>query len=486
MADARVTTPDRAELGEVIRTVAAGAHEYLASIDERPARAPDAEAIADSLGGALPEEGTGATHALRELLDNALGASVNSAGPRVFHFVMGGATPAALGGDLLATVFDQMAYAWVASPVATRLEALALNWLADLFGLGDAFCGVMTTGATMANFVGLGAARQWWAAQHGVDLAEQGFADLPPMPVLTSGYVHASAVKALAMLGVGRRSVRRWTRDSTGRIDLDALHDSLRELGGAPAVMVATAGEVNAGDFDPIDRMADLAAQYRVWLHVDGAFGLFARLAPRARHLAAGVERADSVTVDGHKWLNVPYDCGFALVRHPEPLTRAFAYTADYLADPADARPNFGVMGPESSRRARAFSVWATLRAYGRSGYRALVEHHLDMAQHLAALVDAAPDLERLAETRLNIVCFRCNPGDRDENQLNELNIALGERLIHDGRVYAGTTRYGGKVALRPAIVNWRQRREDIELFIDVVRELAAGLVQAMQADNST
>jgi glutamate/tyrosine decarboxylase-like PLP-dependent enzyme len=252
------------------------------------------------------------------------------------------------------------------------------------------------------------------------------------------------------------------------------MESALKKLAGAPAIIIGNAGEVNAGDFDPINELADLAARYNAWLHVDGAFGLFAAVSPRSRHLVAGVERANSVTVDGHKWLNVPYDCGFAFVTDHALLVRTFAYTAAYLVQPDDPKPNLGAIGPESSRRARSLSVWATLRAYGRRGYRDMVEHHLDLAQRLAKLVDGAPDLERLAEVPLNIVSFRYNPGGHSEEELNELNRRLGEAIIEDGRFYCGTTTYGDRIALRPAIVNWRTRSGDIDLFVEVVRKLGA------------
>jgi glutamate/tyrosine decarboxylase-like PLP-dependent enzyme len=206
---------------------------------------------------------------------------------------------------------------------------------------------------------------------------------------------------------------------------------------------------VNTGDFDPIDRLADLAEKHGAWLHVDGAFGLFARITPRAAALAGGIERAHSVIADGHKWLNVPYDCGFAFVREGRYLRPPFQLTAAYL--PSDERP-----APEASRRARSLAVWATLRAYGRSGYRAMVEQHLDLAERLSERVDAEPELERLAETKLNIVCFRFRPEGLSEEELDELNLALGQDVLEDGRVFFGTTRYRGKTAFRPAIVNWR------------------------------
>jgi glutamate/tyrosine decarboxylase-like PLP-dependent enzyme len=400
----------------------------------------------------------------------------------MFHFVTGGVTPAALGGDWLASALDQNAFSWVGTPLGSRLEAVTIGWLKELFHLPGSWAGVLTTGATMANLTALAAARHWYGERHGVDVEVRGLAGLPPVTVFSGGYIHASAVKALAMLGIGRESVRRLARDRVGRLDLAELEASLRDLGGAPSIVVATAGEVNAGDFDPIEAVADIAERHRAWLHVDGAFGLFARVTPRAEALAAGIERADSVIADGHKWLNVPYDCGFAFVRDPMALPKAFTASADYLPSPDDPHPNFGYFGPEMSRRARALAAWASLRAYGRNGYRAMVERHLDLAQRLAGRVDEEPQLERLAAVPLNVVCFRFRPAGLDEGDLDELNRRLGEAIIEDGRVYVGTTTYDGRVALRPAIVNWRTTGRDVDVLVDVVMELGANLVRELHA----
>jgi glutamate/tyrosine decarboxylase-like PLP-dependent enzyme len=472
----------REETELVLETAAHAAREYLASVDERLVRSPEADETAHGFGGSLPEEGVGALGAVKELLDAGPEASVASAGPRFFHWVIGGVTPAALAADWFASSLDQNAAAWDASPLGTRLEELSLSWLKELFGLPQEWGGVLTTGATMANFTGLAVARRWWGERHGVDVDDEGFAGLPQVPVFSSGHIHASAYKALALLGIGRKSVRTFTRDATGRLDDAALERALRELNGAPAILEASAGEVNSGDFDPIERLADLAEEYDAWLHVDGAFGLFAAASPRTEHLVRGIERAHSVISDGHKWLNVPYDCGFAFVRDVSALERSFRVAAAYLPKVDADRPHLAARGPESSRRSRGLAVWATLRAYGRSGYRELIERHLDLAQHLARQVDEAPDLERLAEVPLNIVCFRYRPPGVPDEELDELNRRLGEDVLADGRVYVGTTLYEGRVAFRPAIVNWRTREEDVDLLVEVIRELGrarAGLEQS-------
>jgi len=455
----------RDELDQALAYAVREATRYLAELDESPVLPAGASDAADALAGALPEDGDGALAALTELVEQGLGAATRSSGPRFFHFVTGGVTPAAQGADWLASTLDQNAFSAVSSPLAVRLESVAIEWLLDLFRLPSSWGGVLTTGATTANFTALAAARRWWAERHGVDVDERGFEGLPAPPIFSSGYVHPSATKALAMLGLGRGSVRVLTEDAAGRLNTDSLERELASLDGAPAILIGNAGDVNTGDFDPIEPMADLAERYGAWLHVDGAFGLFARLTPRASGLATGVERANSVISDGHKWLNVPYDCGFAFLRDPAPLHATFGFSAAYL--PGDELP-----GPEASRRARSLAVWTTLRAYGRSGYRAMVERHLDLAQRLAERVDASPVLERLAEVPLNIVCFRFRPPGADESALDDLNARIGRTLLKDGRVYVGTTRYEGRVAFRPAIVNWRTTAADVELIAAVVVEL--------------
>jgi len=455
----------RDELDQALAYAVREATRYLGELDESPVLPAGASDAADALAGALPEDGDGALAALTELVEQGLGAATRSSGPRFFHFVTGGVTPAAQGADWLASTLDQNAFSAVSSPLAVRLESVAIEWLLDLFRLPSSWGGVLTTGATTANFTALAAARRWWAERHGVDVDERGFEGLPAPPIFSSGYVHPSATKALAMLGLGRGSVRVLAEDAAGRLNTDSLERELASLDGAPAILIGNAGDVNTGDFDPIEPMADLAERYGAWLHVDGAFGLFARLTPRASGLATGVERANSVISDGHKWLNVPYDCGFAFLRDPAPLHATFGFSAAYL--PGDELP-----GPEASRRARSLAVWTTLRAYGRSGYRAMVERHLDLAQRLAERVDASPVLERLAEVPLNIVCFRFRPPGADESALDDLNARIGRTLLKDGRVYVGTTRYEGRVAFRPAIVNWRTTAADVELIAAVVVEL--------------
>ena len=471
MADPKT---ERDQVLPALRAAFAEAERYLAGIDTDHARRADALATAERIGGELPEDGVGTLKAIGELVA-AGDAATRSSGPRFFHWVTGGGTPAALAADWLTSLYDQNAFAWESSPLGTRLEELSIAWLKDLFGLPASWGGVLTTGATMANFTALAAARRWWGERHGHDIDRDGFGGLPPVPVLSSGYIHVSATKALAMLGIGRERVKRLSKDDVGRLDQGALETALRDLNGAPAIVVANAGEVNAGDFDPIASLADLCERYGAWLHVDGAFGLFAAVSPRSKRLVDGIARAHSVIADGHKWLNVPYDSGFAFVRDPKLLAHAFALAAPYLPGPGEHQ-HFGMLSPEASRRARSLAVWATLRAYGRSGYRAMVERHLALAQHLAKRIDDADDLERVADVPLNIVAFRYRPTGVATEKLDDLNARIGAEILVDGRIYMGTTRYRGMTVFRPAIVNWRTEEHDVDLIVDVVREIGRRL----------
>ncbi|MEV4640638.1 pyridoxal-dependent decarboxylase [Actinoplanes sp. NPDC049548] len=465
---------DRDLAADALHRVNAAAGPYLDSLASRRVYDAGAASLLTTLGGDLPERGLGTVAAVERLLGVGTAAGTASSGPRFFHFVTGGATPAALAGDWTAALLDQNSFARASSAFGTEAETVVLDWLRTLVGLPSGWGGALVTSATFANFTSLGCATHWWGERHGADPVRDGLAGLPRMPVLSGGYVHSSARKALQMLGHGREAVEVFAADGAGRVDLDAMARRLERLGGTPAVIIANAGEVNAGDFDPLDKLADLARDHGAWLHVDGAFGLFAALSPRSAHLVRGIERADSIAADAHKWLNVPYESGFALVREPERLGSAFGMPgAAYLPGPQDPGGGYGLYGPESSRRARALPIWATLAAYGREGYRAMVERHLDLAQYLARRVDESDDLERLAEVPLCIVCFRVRPPGVPEGELDELNRRVGAALLADGRVFAGTTVYDGRVALRPAIVNWRTTEPDVDLFLQVVRELA-------------
>lgn len=366
---------DQQHLDEILEAAHAAALEFLRSLPTRPAgRTPGRIAHHP-----LPEEGLGALQALATFRASYEAGLSASPGPRYLGFVTGGTTPAALAGDWLVSAYDQNAISGHDSLVP-EIERETVALLRELFGLPEAFEGVFVSGATMANFVALATARQWGAQRLGIDVSEQGLWGVPPITVL-GGSPHASVIKALAMLGMGRQSVELLPR-LPGRVavNAEAAEKRLAALNGAPAIVVASAGEVNTGEFDDLAALGDVCKSHGVWLHVDGAFGLFAACDPAHAHLLRGLEAADSITADGHKWLNVPYDSGFVFTRHIALQRQVFKATAAYLGEGAD---HIHDLTPEDSRRFRALPAWMTLMAYGRSGYRDVVARCCSLARRL-------------------------------------------------------------------------------------------------------
>lgn len=439
--------------------------EHLGTITERPvSHLATWDEMRAALDEPLPETGVAADVAIAEWLERAAPGIVGSAGPRFFGWVLGGVTPAALGGDWLASALDQNAGMWGASPAAAQTEQVVLRWLKELFGLPAGWAGAVTSGATMSNLVGLAAARQWAGEQLGFDAAEDGLAGHPVIPVISSSEIHASARKALGTLGLGRTAVRT-LRSIAGRLDLGALDTELAAIEG-PAIVVANAGEVNTGQFDDLRAIAErLEQRGSSWLHVDGAFGLFAAASPRYRYLLDGIERADSVASDGHKWLNVPYDSGFAFVRDERLLRRAFSASGAYLAQGPGEGPDPMHSVPEMSRRFRALAIWCALRADGREGYQAMIERCIDNAQAFAAWIEQTPDLELMNSAPLNVVSFRVAPPDATEDERDAITRAACRRIQEGGKVFVTPTVWNGHAAIRAAFDHWATTAEDTALL---------------------
>lgn len=445
-------------LDQVLEDARVATREFLGSLAERPAGV----AMKTLEHDALPEEGLGARGALAVFRGKYEDGLAASPGPRYLGFVTGGTTPAALAGDWLVAAYDQNVGS-DGDSLATTVEHETLGLLRALFGLPEAFEGAFVSGATMANFVALATARQWAAQRLGIDVSEQGLWQMPPVPVL-GGSPHASVTKALAMLGMGRQVVEQIAH-LPGRIAVDpqALRERLAALEGTPAIVVASAGEVNTGDFDNLEELAALCREYGAWLHVDGAFGLFAACDPSRVHLLRGLELADSITADGHKWLNVPYDSGFVFTRHLALHQQVFKVSAAYLGDSSDLSHRT----PENSRRFRALPAWMTLMAYGRAGYREIVTRCCDLARQMAQGLERLPGFELLAPVRLNIVCFALRGADSARRD------RLLEALKADGRVLLTPTFFAGQPAIRAAFSNWSTSTEDIPLLLSALEECA-------------
>lgn len=427
---------------------------YLEVVASRPAATPmpSVEPLA------LPEVGLGAAPALDLFVERHGHAMPGSNGPRFWGFVTGGSTPASLAGDWLTGAYD-LNLSNAGNSTAPNIEFEAIHFLRELFGLPPAFHGLFVTGATMSNFVGLALGREWAARELGRSAAEDGLAGLPPIPVL-SGEAHSSIFKALAMLGMGRRSLHAVPRLPGDReaVDVDALRRELAALDGRPAIVVANAGTVNSVDFDDLRAVAGLKARFPFWLHVDAAFGGFAACSPRYRHLLDGIAEADSVTIDAHKWLNVPYDAAMVFTRHRALQIDVFRNSGAYLGAIADP-PDFVHLGPENSRRLRALPAWLSLLAYGRAGYRDIVERNCAQARRLGEWIETSDRFRLLAPVRMNVVCFTLT-GEVDSARV----AAFLSRLRDDGRVFLTPTVFQGVAGMRAALSNWRTRDEDVEI----------------------
>lgn len=447
---------DWQDLDRILAETQEAARGFLGSLGTRPAGVVLPEVEQD----VLPEEGLGARGALATFRGKYEGWLAASPGPRYLGFVTGGTTPAALAGDWLVATYDQNVVS-NGDSIAMAVEHETLRLLRALFDLPETFEGAFVTGATMANFVALATARQWAAQRRGIDVSEQGLWQMQPVPVL-GGSPHASVVKALAMLGMGRQVMEQLPH-LPGRMAVDpqALRERLAALNGGPAIVVASAGDVNTGDFDDLEALAALCKTYGAWLHVDGAFGLFAACDPAHAHLLRGLEAADSITADGHKWLNVPYDSGFVFTRHLAHQQQVFKVTAAYLGESSDLSHRT----PEDSRRFRALPAWMTLMAYGRAGYREVVTRCCDLAQQMAQGLERLPDFELLAPVRLNIVCFALKGADAARRD------RLLDALKADGRVLLTPTFFAGQPAIRAAFSNWSTSAQDIPLLLNALQE---------------
>ncbi|RSD15487.1 pyridoxal phosphate-dependent decarboxylase family protein [Amycolatopsis eburnea] len=448
------------DLLDAASKLAAGA---LAGVGERAAAVPPVAAVP----APLPGGGVGARGALEEFSRRWEPGFAASAGPRYLGFVTGGATPAALAGDWLTSAHDQNPASGMDSS-AQDLERETVGWLAELFGLGAEFSGAFVTGATMSTVTGLAIAREWLGERAGVPVSEDGAAALGPVTVL-SGAPHSSVLKALSFLGMGRSALRKVPL-LPGReaVDVGKLAEVLETLDG-PAIVVANAGTVNTVDFDDLRAIAGLKRRHDFWLHVDAAFGGFAALAPDHAALTAGLDQADSVVVDLHKWLNVPYDSAVQFTRRRDLQLRVFSNNAAYLGEIGET-PDFLHLTPENSRRLRALPAWFSLTAYGRDGHREIVERCVSLARDLGARIDASPRWQLLAPVRLNVVCF-APAGDVTQDRVDALVRAIAE----DGTTFLTPTVYDGRPALRAAFSNWRTTPADVERVFAALDRVAAG-----------
>jgi glutamate/tyrosine decarboxylase-like PLP-dependent enzyme len=433
---------------ELLRETADRATRYVTEIGSRRV-APREEEIArlDALGGSLPQTASDPAEVLALLDDVGSPATVASTGGRYFGFVTGGTVPAALAANWLAGVWDQNGAFSVMSPVAAKIEEIVLGWTLELLGLPPTCGAGFVTGTTTANFSALAAARTALLERAGWNVEEDGLFGAPPIKVVVGAEVHVSLLKALSMLGLGRSRVISVPADGQGRMRAEALP----ELDDRTLVCIQ-AGNVNTGAFDPAGEICRRAHEAGAWVHVDGAFGLWAAVSPRYAHLLDGAGDADSWAIDCHKWLNVPYDSGIAVVRQPEHLRRALALSAAYLVTSGMREPCHYT--PEASRRARGIELWAAIRSLGREGLAELVERNCRLAKVFA---------ERLRETGFEVL---------NDVVLNQVLVSFGSaeetrRVIaevqNEGTCWCGGTEWHGRTAMRISVSSWATTDDDVE-----------------------
>jgi glutamate/tyrosine decarboxylase-like PLP-dependent enzyme len=444
------------------------AEEHLGGIGgRRVGAAISYEDAVAALDEPLPEQGADPVEVIERLVAVAGPATVASPGPRYFGFVTGGALPAALAADWLTSAWDQNGFSRTSSPAAAAIEAVAERWVLEALGLPTGAAVGFTTGATMANFTGLAAARHAVLARAGWDVEADGLTGAPAIQILVGDQVHASLLVALRYAGLGAGRAVRIAADDQGAMRADALAGA---LGDGPTIVCAQAGEVNTGALDPLADIADAAHEHGAWLHVDGAFGLWAAASPRFRHLARGAERADSWAVDAHKWLNVPYDGALAIVADRDAVRAAMGVSASYLPDEGGREPFDHV--PEMSRRARATPVYAALRSLGRQGLAELVERCCDHAQRLGKAMEALDGAQVLNDVVLNQVLVRFDDDDATTR-------AVIDEVQRGGEAWLGGTVWHGRAAARVSVSNWSTTEADID-------RLAGALAQGLAAARSS
>lgn len=415
------------------------------------------EQLRQALGArtSLPDEGQEASQVIADLVRNAEKGIMAITGPRFFGFVIGGSLPVATAADWLTSVWDQNAGLYSASPAASIAEEAAATWLLELLGLPATASVGFVTGCGMANFTGIAGARHHVLRQAGWDVELDGLNGAPRINVVLGDEAHVTIFTALRMLGLGTRSVKRVPTDGQGRMIATELAATLKSCTG-PTIVCAQAGNVNTGAFDPLPEIVAAAREKNAWVHVDGAFGLWAATSDKLKHLVAGAELADSWATDGHKWLNVPYDSGFAICAHPEAHRAAMTVTATYLIQSDKERDPLD-WAPEFSRRARGFPVYAALKHLGRRGVREMVERCCARAGQMADLLGQNPAVEILNDVVLNQVLVRFHQSD-------EKTRAVIERVQQDGTCWLSGTTWHDLAAMRVSVSNWSTTEKDIEM----------------------
>ena len=461
----------RSDVSALFTQAAQAAERFRAGLDDRPQRpgmdyaALRAAVAADALP--TPESGLSAQETLDSLIRLAEPGLHASPAPRFFGWVIGASHPVGVAADWLTSAWGQNCGNHYSAPSAAFIEEIAARWLLDILHLPASASVGLVTGATMANFVCLAAARTHVLQQAGWDVEADGLFGAPEVEVLIGDDAHTSVYAALRMLGWGQRRLRRVATDEQGAMQAEAVLTHLGQCHG-PTIVVTQAGQINTGAFDPLARIVDVAHRHGAWVHVDGAFGLWARACPSTRALARQYEQADSWATDGHKWLQTPYDCGYAIVAHPHAHRRAMTFAASYLPQADDAERNPAEYVPELSRRARGFATWAMLRHFGRDGIAAMVDQHCRLARHAAQRLAAESGVAVLNAVVLNQLIVQFG-ADSDPQQADALTRATIARIVADGTCFVGGAEWHGRWVMRMSIIGWATQLADVDRAVDAM-----------------
>ncbi|MBV8328211.1 pyridoxal-dependent decarboxylase [Chryseobacterium sp.] len=459
---------DAVNISHLLDIIKKQGSEYLNSLADRATSVPNVSVpeLAD-----LPENGYGTEEVIRIFNERFEPVMVGSSGPRYLGFVTGGTTPASVAGDWLTTIYDQNTQSTKGQgDISANVELETVKFILELLELPHHFLGGFVTGATMSNFTCLAVARQWLGKEKSRDVAKEGVSEV--FRVLTAT-PHSSSVKSLALLGLGSNNMIKIKTEGSDReaISVPDLEEQIKRLDGEPFILISSGGTVNTVDFDDFMEIRKLKEQYNFWWHIDAAFGGFAACSEHYKHLVKDWEYADSITVDCHKWLNVPYESAVFLVKEEYRILQMETFqnsNAPYLGDPLD---NFGYLNflPENSRRLKALPAWFSMMAYGKNGYRDIVENNVSLARNFGRLIENSNDFKLLAPVRLNTVCFTL----KDDAKQNEVEKFL-EMLNDTGKVFMTPTFYNQHKGIRAAFVNWITSETDVQLIFDTMNEVIA------------
>ncbi|MBN2010548.1 aspartate aminotransferase family protein [candidate division KSB1 bacterium] len=447
---------------------------YIENLENAPVNAtaplPD---LRQHLNHPLADDGMDATQVIDELVADVQGGILGTSGGRFFGWVVGGCMPAALAADWLTSTWDQPAALYASGPAIAVIEEVCGQWLKELLGLPQHASFALVTGCSMAHVTCLAAARNALLAKHNWDVERKGLNGAPPIRIMSNNQRHGSIARSVRLLGIGNDNVFDLSVNEQGHLDPEALRNELREHAGKPTIVLLQAGDINTGVFEPFDKLIPIAHDYGAWVHIDGAFGLWAAASPKYKHLLNGVEHANSWAVDGHKWLNVPYDCGYAFITDSRAHQAAMSHRASYLTHDAVARDQMD-WTPEWSHRGRGVATYATIRQLGKRGVAELIERTCRYTQQLITGIGTLPGAEVMWEPIINqgLVRFLSSKPDATDADHDQFTDDVIARVVESGEAFFSGTTWQGRRCMRVSVCNWKTNETDVECAINAVQRV--------------